>query len=65
MKRYSKQREVVLEILSSTKLHPNATTIYEAAREVIPNISLLGMFILLLYNKKEKITRKIIRNYKK
>lgn len=40
MKRYSKQREVVLEILRSTKLHPNATTIYEAAREVIPNISL-------------------------
>lgn len=40
MKRYSKQREVVLEILRSTKLHPNATTIYECAREVIPNISL-------------------------
>lgn len=40
MKRYSKQREVVLEILRSTKRHPNATTIYELAREVIPNISL-------------------------
>ena len=40
MKRYSKQREVVLEILRSTKLHPNAATIYECAREVIPNISL-------------------------
>ena len=40
MKRYSKQREVVLEILRSTKLHPNATTIYERAREAIPNISL-------------------------
>ena len=40
MKRYSKQREVVLEILRATKLHPNATTIYECAREVIPNISL-------------------------
>ena len=40
MKRYSKQREVVLEILRSTKLHPNAATIYEQAREVIPNISL-------------------------
>lgn len=40
MKRYSKQRETILEILRSTKLHPTASVIYERAREVIPNISL-------------------------
>ncbi len=40
MKRYSKQRETVLEILRSTKLHPTASVIYEKARESIPNISL-------------------------
>ena len=32
---------------------------------IFHNKCLLGMFILLLYNKKGKITRKIIRNYKK
>ena len=40
MKRFSRQREVILEILRSTKLHPNAKTIYEQAQRVIPNISL-------------------------
>lgn len=40
MKRYSKQREAVLEILRSTKLHPTASVIYEQARQLIPNISL-------------------------
>ena len=40
MKRFSRQREVILEILRSTKLHPNAKTIYEQAQAVIPNISL-------------------------
>ena len=40
MKRFSRQREVILEILRSTKLHPNAKIIYEQAQRVIPNISL-------------------------
>ncbi len=40
MKRYSKQRQAVLDILQATKLHPNAITIYEQARQTIPNISL-------------------------
>ena len=40
MTRYSKQRETILEILNSTKLHPKAAVIYEQARKVIPNISL-------------------------
>lgn len=40
MKRYSKQRETILEILRNTKSHPTAATIYEEARKTIPNISL-------------------------
>ncbi len=40
MKRYSKQRETILQILRSTKKHPTASYIYEQARQHIPNISL-------------------------
>lgn len=40
MKRYSKQRETILEILQNTKSHPTAAAIYEEARKTIPNISL-------------------------
>ncbi len=40
MARYSKQREVIGEILQSTKAHPSAAEVYKAAREIIPNISL-------------------------
>ncbi len=40
MARYSKQREVINEILKNTKAHPSAAEVYAKAREVIPNISL-------------------------
>ena len=40
MKRYSKQRETILNILHNTKSHPTAASIYEEARKTIPNISL-------------------------
>lgn len=40
MKRYSKQRETILNILRNTTRHPTASVIYECARQVIPNISL-------------------------
>ncbi len=40
MKRYSKQRETILEILKNTKSHPTAAYIYDEARKTIPNISL-------------------------
>ena len=40
MARYSKQREVIREILLSTTAHPSAAEVYEKARKVIPNISL-------------------------
>lgn len=38
--RYSRQRECIYEILKNTKCHPDATYVYEKAREEIPNISL-------------------------
>ena len=40
MKRYSKQRETILNILKNTKSHPTAAYIYDEARKTIPNISL-------------------------
>ena len=40
MRRYSKQREVILGVLEGTKSHPTASWVYEKAREIIPNISL-------------------------
>ncbi len=40
MARYSKQREVINNILKNTKAHPSAAEVYEKARKEIPNISL-------------------------
>ncbi|MBE6805538.1 MAG: transcriptional repressor [Ruminococcaceae bacterium] len=40
MKNYSKRREVIMEVLSSTTTHPTVNWIYERARQKIPNISL-------------------------
>ncbi len=39
-RRNTYQRQVILEILKSTDIHPTADWIYERAREEIPNISL-------------------------
>lgn len=36
----SRQREEILSVLKSTKEHPTAAMIYEAARKKIPNLSL-------------------------
>lgn len=38
--RYSKQREQILEILRSTKCHPDAEWIYFKVKEIMPKISL-------------------------
>lgn len=38
--KYSRQREVLLDVLKNTKCHPNADWIYEKVRKEIPNISL-------------------------
>ncbi len=40
MANYSKQREAVLGVLSSTKSHPDAAWVYKETRKLIPNISL-------------------------
>ncbi len=40
MRNYSRQREAILSVLSSTKSHPTADWIYEETRKIIPNISL-------------------------
>ncbi len=40
MKRMTKQRKTILEILRNTTCHPTADWIYEQARKVIPEISL-------------------------
>lgn len=40
MRRYSKQREIILNILKNTTCHPTASYIYDEARKTIPNISL-------------------------
>ena len=39
-RRYSKQRECILNVLSCTKEHPDAEAVYTAVRAVIPNVSL-------------------------
>ncbi len=40
MRNYSKQREVILEVLCSTNTHPTVNWIYERSREQLPKISL-------------------------
>lgn len=40
MKRMTKQRKTILEILRNTTCHPTADWVYEQARKVIPEISL-------------------------
>ena len=40
MKKFSRQREAVKQVLCSTKTHPTAAWIYENVRKEIPNISL-------------------------
>lgn len=40
IRRKSKQRDTILEVLRGVKTHPDADWIYEKVRESIPNISL-------------------------
>ena len=39
-RRYSKQRDTILQVVRSTIVHPNADWIYKETRKIIPNISL-------------------------
>lgn len=38
--RYSKQREVVYQVLCQTDTHPDASWVFEQARKILPSISL-------------------------
>ena len=40
IRKRSRQREAILEVLKNTDEHPDACLIYERVRKVIPNISL-------------------------
>lgn len=49
----SRQRELVLRILRSTKSHPTADWIYQQAREAMPQISLGTVYRNLVFLEKE------------
>jgi len=55
----SRQRELILQILRSTKSHPAANWIYEEARKQIPNISLGTVYRNLNMLKEEGRIREI------
>ena len=42
--RYSRQREVVFDVLSSTDTHPTADWIYGKAKTVLPDISIATVY---------------------
>ena len=42
--RFSKQREAVYQVLSSTNSHPDAAWIYSQVRDIIPNISIATVY---------------------
>ncbi len=56
--RYSRQRELVTEIIKGRCDHPTADMIYNSAREIEPNISLGTVYrnLKLLSDEKEIIT---------
>lgn len=59
MKNYSKQREVVMNVLQNTKTHPTVNWVYEQARLQIPNISLGTVYRNLTELNKEGIIAEI------
>lgn len=57
--RMTKQRRLILKIVRSTKNHPNATWIYDQAREKIPDISLGTVYRNLQFLVKEDLIKEI------
>ena len=53
--RYSKQKEVILNLIHSTEIHPTADWIYRNARTQIPNISLGTVYRNLKRLEKDKL----------
>ena len=58
--RYSKQREVIIDILKNTVMHPDAYAIYQQAVKVIPNISLGTVYRNLRELEERQEIRKIV-----
>lgn len=65
MKNFSKQRNLILDILKNSKSHPTAEEIFEIAKEELPNISLGTVYRNLDVLVSEKIIIKIPNNTKK
>jgi len=59
MKNYSKQREVIKEVLCSTNTHPTVNWIYSEARKKLPNISLGTVYRNLAALQQEGIIREV------
>ncbi len=55
----SKQRDTILEIIKNTKSHPSADVVYNAARKIIPNISLGTVYRNLSKLVEEKLIIKL------
>ena len=54
MKKYSRQRETVLQTLCENPVHPTAETLYFMVKQVLPNISLATVYRNLNLLKKER-----------
>ncbi len=60
MRNYSKQREIIYNILKLTKEHPTAEWIYSVARRDLPNISLGTVYRNLLTLEEDGLIVKIV-----
>lgn len=58
--KYSKQRQLILDIINKSELHPTAEMIYEEARIIIPNISLGTIYRNLESLEKNDLIKHII-----
>ena len=60
IKRFSKQKKVVFQIIKENPIHPSANWIYQKACEEIPNISLGTVYRNLNQLSKEKWIKELI-----
>lgn len=58
--KYSHQREVILDIVKSSKSHLTAQDVYERVKEIIPNISLGTVYRNLNFLSEQQFIRRII-----
>jgi len=58
-RRNTQQRQIILNIIKSTKVHPTADWIYKKAREYIPNISLGTVYRNIKVLKEEGLIKEI------